>query len=302
MVLATYFKLVRWKNLLLIVFVFFVFKFSFFKALQIVTKLSLIDFFILLFSLLSLAAAGYIINDIFDVKTDLINKPAKTIVSQKISLETAKQWYKTTNTIGIVLGIAFCLKINKPTSVFIFIGVSLLLYYYSKKLKKTPFIGNFVVSVLIAISVLILPLFDIEFMVKSNNQNLASQIIWILFIFAFSLNLIREIVKDIEDINGDYSLKMNTLPILLGSSRTRNFVLFLCVIPVGLLLYIILYYSSIYKFTIMYILFFVLFPLLYFIVKLKSAKKKNEFHKLSLMLKIIMFLGINSLLIFSITL
>lgn len=302
MVLATYFKLVRWKNLLLIVFIFFVLKFSFFKALQIETKLSIIDFLLLLLSVLSITAAGYIINDIFDIKTDLINKPTKTIVSKTISLETAKQWYKTTNTIGIALGIAFCLKMGKPTSVFIFIGISLLLYYYSKKLKTTPFIGNFVVSLLIAISVLILPLFDIELVAKNNNQNLASQIIWALSFFAFTLNLIREIVKDIEDINGDYILKMKTLPILLGSSRTRNLVLFLCTIPIGLLLYIILNYSSIYKLTIMYILFFVLIPSLYVTVKLKSAKKKNEFHKLSLLLKIIMLLGINSLLIFSITL
>ena len=302
MVLATYFKLVRWKNLLLIVFVFFVLKFSLFNTLQIETKLSIVDFLILLLSVLSITAAGYIINDIFDVKTDLINKPTKVIVSQKISLETAKQWYKTTNTVGIVLGIILCIKISKPTHSFIFIGISLLLYYYSKKLKATPFIGNFLVSLLIAFSVLILPLFEIDLIAKNNIQNLATQIIWVLSFFAFSLNLIREIVKDIEDVNGDYSLNMKTLPILLGRLRTRSLVLFLSAIPIGLLLYIIINYSSIYNFTIIYLLFFVLIPLLYFIVKLKSAKKKNEFHKLSFLLKIIMLLGINSLLIFTITL
>ncbi|MBG7629215.1 MAG: geranylgeranylglycerol-phosphate geranylgeranyltransferase [Bacteroidetes bacterium] len=300
--MATYFKLVRWKNLLLIVFVFFVLKFSFFSTLQIQTKLSIVDFLLLLLSVLAITAAGYIINDIFDVKTDLINKPTKVIVSQKISLETAKKWYKTTNTVGIVLGIALCIKISKPTHSFIFIGISLLLYYYSKKIKTTPFIGNFLVSLLIAFSVLIFPLFEIELIAKNNIQNLATQIIWMLFFFAFSLNLIREIVKDIEDVNGDYSLKMNTLPILLGSLRTRSLVLFLCIVPIGLLLFIILKYSSIYKFTVLYLLLFVLMPLLYFTVKLRSAKKKTEFHKLSLLLKIIMLLGINSLLIFSITL
>ena len=302
MVLATYFKLVRWKNLLLIVFVFFVLKFSFFSTLQIQTKLSIVDFLLLLLSVLSITAAGYIINDIFDVKTDLINKPTKVIVSQKISLETAKKWYKTTNTVGIVLGIALCIKISKPTHSFIFIVISLLLYYYSKKIKTTPFIGNFLVSLLIAFSVLIFPLFEIELIAKNNNQNLASQIIWMLFFFAFSLNLIREIVKDIEDVNGDYNLKMNTLPILLGILRTRRLILFLCIIPIGILLFIILKYSSIYKFTVLYLLLFVLMPLLYFTVKLRSAKKKTEFHKLSQLLKIIMLLGINSLLIFSITL
>jgi len=132
MVLATYFKLVRWKNLLLIVFVFFVLKFSFFSTLQIQTKLSIVDFLLLLLSVLAITAAGYIINDIFDVKTDLINKPTKVIVSQKISLETAKKWYKTTNTVGIVLGIALCIKISKPTHSFIFI----VSHYFSIIIQK----------------------------------------------------------------------------------------------------------------------------------------------------------------------
>lgn len=302
MVLGTYLNLVRWKNLLLIIFVFFVLRFSLFNALEIETNLSLIEFFILLMSVLAITASGYIINDIFDIKTDLINKPNKVIVSQKISSETGKIWYKITNTIGIALGMALCIKISKPTYSFIFIGVALLLYFYSKKFKTIPFLGNFIVALLVAISVLILPLFDIDLNADKNTQILAIQIIWTVSVFAFSLTLIREIVKDIEDVNGDYNLKMRTLPILFGGSRTQKFVLFLCLIPIGMLLYIIVNFAAIYKFTVLYLLFFVLIPILYFGFKLKYAMKKREFYKLSLLLKIIMFLGINSLIIFSITL
>jgi len=299
---TTYFNLVRWKNLLLIVFVFFVLRFAFFNALQIETKLSIIQFFTLLFSVLAISAAGNIINDIFDIKTDLINKPKKVIVSQKIALETAKQWYKITNTIGIALGIGLSINMNKPTYSFIFIGIALLLYFYSKNLKKTPLTGNFVVSLLIAFSVLILPIFDIDLMGENKNQILATQIIWTLSFFAFSLNLIREIIKDVEDINGDFNLKMRTLPIILGNSRTLKLTFVLSLIPIGLLLYIIFSYSAIYKITVLYLLLGTLLPMFYLGVKLNSAKKKSDFHKISYSLKIIMFLGINALLIFSITL
>ena len=298
--IATYFKLIRWKNLLLIVFIFFVFKFLVFKTFHLDTNLSISYFIILLLSVLCITAAGYIVNDIFDIKSDSINKPDKLIVSKKITIEKAKQWYKITNVIGIFLGVLFCLKINKPTYSFVFISCALLLYFYSKKIKSTPLLGNILVSILTSVSVLILPLFDINFIAVYNNQPIVIQLIVAVSIFAFCLNLIRELVKDIEDVNGDYSLNMKTLPILIGVRRTRKIALIFTIIPILLLIYIVFKYSAIYKFSVLYLLLFVLIPLFYFAVRLKSAKNKTEFHTLSFGLKIIMFLGINSLIIFSI--
>ncbi|RXP61912.1 prenyltransferase [Lutibacter sp. HS1-25] len=301
MILATYLKLVRWKNLLLIVYVFLIFKLLLFKSLHLKTILSTLDFTLLLSAVLCITAAGYIINDIFDVKCDVINKPKKTIVSKTITIETAKQWYKTTNITGVLLGVLLCLKIEKPSYAFIFFVSPLLLYFYSKKIKSKPLLGNLLVSGLTAISVVILPFFDLDFSIKTNNLVITTQLLTSLFIFAFGLNLIRELLKDIEDINGDYSLKMNTLPIVIGRVRTRNFAFVLTLFLIVFLIYIIIKYNQIYHFTILYTFFFVLAPLSYFIVKLKSAKKKKQYHNLSTLLKIIMFLGISSLIIFSIT-
>ena len=300
MILVTYLKLTRWKNLLLIVYVFIIFKLFLFTALNIATKLTLTQFIFLLLSVLFITAAGNIINNIYDIKSDTINKPNKVIVGKKITIETAKQWYKITNALGLILGIALCLNVEKPSYSFIFIATALLLYYYSKKLKSLPIIGNIVVSFLIAICVLILPFFDIDFSIKSSSQNLVTGIIKILAFFAFSLNLIRELVKDIEDVNGDYILKMKTLPILIGRIRSRKLASFLCVIPIALLFYIIINFSIAYKITVLYLLLFTLVPLIYIALKLNGTKKKSELHTLSSLLKIIMFSGISSMLIFSI--
>jgi len=300
MKIAVFLNLVRWKNLLLITYVFILLKFQFFKVFNTKTNLTDFQFFLLLFSVLAIMAAGYIINDIFDIKTDEINKPNKVIVSRLISVEKAQNWYKILNVIGIGLGIILCLKIEKPTYSFIFICASLLLYYYSKKLKKIPFIGNLTIAFLISFSIFILAIFEMNVVEKSEINNFSFYSILILSGFAFIINIIREIVKDIEDVNGDNTLNLKTLPIIFGRKRIQYLASIFCLIPIGFLAYIILIFNETYKFLTIYLLFFSLIPLLYIFIKLRSVKKKKEFHQLSSLLKIIMFLGINSLLILSI--
>lgn len=299
MKLAAFLRFIRWKNLLLIIYLQILLKFSLFSAFELNTNLTEFQFIILLLSLIFIMAAGYIINDIFDLKSDLINKPQKVIVGKIFSIETAQHFYLITNVLGIAMGIGLSLSVQKPNLAFIFIGTSLLLYFYSKKLKSKPLIGNITVSLLVALSIVILYFFDLNFAVQIEAQQVVIFVILLLSCFAFFLNLVREIVKDIEDINGDYSMKMNTLPILLGVSRTKKIAAFLCLFPLGLLLFTVVKYASIYKFTVLYLLLFTMFPLLYVALKLLSAKTKKDFKKLSLVLKLIMFLGINALLLFS---
>jgi len=299
MKLAAFFRLIRWKNLLLLIYLQILLKFSLFSTFEITTNLSVFQFVTLLFLIILITAAGYIINDIFDLKSDLINKPQKVIVTNYFSVESAQHFYLIVNTLGIVSGIGLSLSMQKPTYSFIFIGASLLLYFYSKKLKSKPLIGNITVSFLVALSIVILYFFDLNFAIQNEAQQLVIYIILLLTSFAFFINLVREIVKDIEDINGDYSMKMNTLPILLGVSRSKKIAAFLCLFPLVLLLFIVVKYASIYKFTALYLLLFTMFPILYVALKLLSAKTKKDFKTLSLILKLVMFLGINSLLIFS---
>jgi len=299
MKLAAFLRLIRWKNLLLLLYVQLLLKFLFFSSFNTITNLSVFQFFILVGAILLITAAGYIINDITDLKTDAINKPNKVIVTNFYSIERAQHFYLIANTLGIVLGIGLSLSVQKPTYSFIFIGASLLLYFYSKILKLKPLIGNITVSFLIAFSIITLGLFELNFAIQNNSQQLIIDIILLLSVFAFLINLVREIVKDIEDVNGDYSLNMRTLPIILGISRTKKIAAFLGLFPLLLLLVIIVNYASVYKFTVLYLGLFTLIPLLYVALKLLSAKTKKDFKKLSLFLKLILFFGINSLLIFS---
>lgn len=299
MKLAIYFKLIRWKNILLIAYIFLLLKFVLFPSFEVETNLNHYQFFMLLLAVLLITAAGYISNDICDIKADEINKPHKLIVSKLITTETAYSWYKITNTIGIALGILLCLNISKPTYSFIFIGTAILLNWYAKKLKGVPFIGNLVVSFLVGFSIFTLALFDLNLDSKNEVTSIVFSAVLVLSSFAFLINLIRELIKDIEDVNGDNLLQLKTLPIVIGRNRTKRIALVIAVFTILFLVYFVLNYSTKYKFTSLYLVVFTIIPFLFTLFKLNGAKTKKQFHQVSTFLKVIMFLGVNSIIIFS---
>ncbi|MFD0762264.1 geranylgeranylglycerol-phosphate geranylgeranyltransferase [Lutibacter aestuarii] len=293
--ISAFLNLVRWKNLALIIYIQIVLKYVFFNAFKVPTQLNTVQFSVLIAAIVFITMAGYIINDIFDLKSDQINKPHKVIVDKHFSTIVAKKFYLFCNVLGIILGVAISLNVQQPSLTFIFLSTSLLLYFYSKNLKSKPLIGNLIVSFLIVLSILTLAIFDL----KSLQITFPFTVILTLCLFAFFLNLAREIIKDIEDINGDYKLNMNTLPILLGSKRARYIAAFLCALPLGLLLFLVINFNESHLFTKSYLVVFVILPLLFVILKLLKVTSKKSLNNISAMLKIIMFLGISSLIIFS---
>jgi 4-hydroxybenzoate polyprenyltransferase len=301
MKLQYFLKLIRWKNLVLISYVQILLKFLAFPSFNITAKLNNLEFFVLVSSILFIASAGYIINDIVDIKTDIINKPIHRIVSKHISVEKAKHLYLWLNTIGISLGIGLSLHIKKPSYSLVFIIASLLLYYYSKKIKATPLFGNIIVSFLISFNSICLYIFDINIVTDSIKQQLLINGIWILTFFAFFLNLSRELIKDIEDLKGDYNSNMRTLPILIGKKRTLKITKGIGFFLIIVLVVLIFKCAIIFKFASFYMAFFIVLPLLYCNLKMNSATTKKQYSKISILLKIIMLLGINSIIIFSIT-
>lgn len=292
--MIVFLRLIRFKNLLLICYVFCLINFLLFPSFEVSLSLTKLHFFILLFSTLLITSAGYIINDIFDIKADNINKPKKAIVSNLISVEKAKRNYLFINTFGIVLGIILCLQIEKPNLVFIFIAVPLLLYYYSKTLQNKVFIGNLLVSILISFSIYMLVLFETD-----STNNSVYYVILALSIFSFFLNLAREIIKDIIDVKGDFNQGLKTLPIILGIKRSSYLAALVTTIPTILLLFLIINITEGYKITRIYLLFTCVIPLLYSITKLLKKPSHKTFIMLSSILKIIMFFGITSILLIS---
>ncbi|MEM6722305.1 MAG: geranylgeranylglycerol-phosphate geranylgeranyltransferase [Bacteroidota bacterium] len=261
------------------------------------------DLFIyVILSTVCIAAGGNIINDIFDVQTDRINKPHKLFIGTFISKKLAYVFYAAFTIFGIGLGTHVGFEIERGGILFLFTGISVLLFLYSSHLKGIPVIGNIVVSGVIASSIFILPVFYNERLCGRDDIRLFNQIslvaISIFTVFAFLINLMREMVKDIEDINGDYNANIMTLPILLGRNRVNKIVAVLAGITILFALYCI---SEVLKgktVTTIYVLVTILLPLLYFIIKIWQADTKSEYRMLSLLLKLIMLFGILSTLVF----
>lgn len=293
-------KLIRWKNLIIIAIVQLLIKYAFLHPLGAATSLNAIGISALIFATIFIAAAGNIINDIFDVETDLINKPNKVIIGKQIPEKTAYTLCIVFNCIGVGLGYYTSFLVGKPAYFSLFIVISVLLYMYASYLKQTLLIGNIVVSLLVGLSVLIVGVFDL--LPATNNNNSLLQLVYFktivnYAIFAFLINLPREIAKDIEDVNGDFKAGMNTLPIAIGRTRANNLLFAVTLVLILALTYYIVY--KIYKHDILvtYFIIAVLAPLIYTAIKIFNAKTKNHFTHISNMLKIVMLLGMLSLLL-----
>ncbi len=260
------------------------------------------QFILLVLSTVLIAAAGYVINNIFDQETDNFNKPKNVIVGKSISETNAYYSYVALNVTGVAIGFYLSNVIGKPGFASLFILIAATLYFYASSLKQMLLIGNITVALLLSFSVLIIGVFNLYPIVNIENQSVLANLFSILIdysVFAFMINFIREIVKDIEDISGDYNQGMNTLPIFIGKQKTAKIVFVLSFIP----LFSILYYIKTYLFPLVYVclymLVFVVAPLLFFMVKIWTAESQKQFHNLSSLLKWILFFGILSILIIS---
>jgi 4-hydroxybenzoate polyprenyltransferase len=296
-----YLNLIRYKNLFIIALTQICIKYGLFVPLKINLALSDFQFSLLVLSTLFIAAAGNIINDIYDVKIDKINKPEKVIIGKKITEAKANKLYIFLNIIGVVLGFYIANSIGKPSFAAIFIIISALLYIYSSQLKGVLFFGNLIISLLVAMSLLIMVVFDIlpaiEFTITSM-QIAASKVVLQYAFFVFFINFIREIVKDLEDINGDKNGGLNTIPIAIGRKRATILVFILSVlVTFFVILYMYMFLYSV-QIMVLYFLFLILAPLLYFCIKAWSAENKKDYYKLSIILKIILVMGLFSMLLY----
>lgn len=286
----------------MLAFMQLIFRYGFLKLQKIDLALSDWQYGLLVLSTVLIAAAGYVINDIFDQETDRNNKPTKVIVGKSISENKAYNIYAILNVSGVAIGFYLSNVIMRPNFAAIFILIAATLYIYATSLKQMLLIGNIVVALLLALSVIIIGVFDIFPATHSGNQEIMASLFSILLdyaIFAFMINFLREIVKDLEDFNGDKQQEMKTLSIVLGIQKTTKLVFILSFVPIIALLYYVNNYlvSNNLIIATIYSLLFILGPLLYFSIKIWTATSKNDFTILSKVLKWILFFGILSILI-----
>lgn len=266
-------KLTRFGNLVIIGIT------QYFTAAFLVDITTLDDarLFLLSVSTVLIAAAGYIINDYYDVKIDYINKPERVVIGKNIPRRYAILFHVVLSGIGIAIGLLLSWRIAVLNVLSAF-----LLWLYSNNLKRLPFIGNFSVAFLTGLSVWIVDLL----------YRHGSALIVIYASFAFFMTLVREIIKDMEDLKGDNTFGCKTLPIVCGLRRTKFVIYFILAIFALTVLLINKFYKAL---PLEYFLIFLFIPLLILLYRLIRADTTRDFAALSTFCKIIMLLGILSM-------
>ncbi len=293
-----FFKLIRFKNLIIIAFCQIIFKYSFLNKSGIALQLSTSHFLLLLSSLLFIAAAGYIINDIYDLESDKINKPQAVIIGSKISETSALKIYFLFNVMGLVLAYYLSYAINHLNYALLFLGLAFGLLKYSQSWKTIFILKNISVAFLVSSSILILGFYDVFPSTNhdnASNQYLVLNCIIVYFIFSFLTNLIREIVKDIEDVIGDEKRKTRTLISVYGIKKTKLIIGFLNAILIFLIAYFTYQYFRFKVLPFSYMMGFVLIPSVLNLAFLTKAKTKKDFENSSRLLKLLMIFGIASI-------
>lgn len=305
-----YFKLIRPVNLLIIALTQYLMLFWIIKPLLAENscglQMSQVDFALFVFANLLLAAAGYAINDYFDIEGDSINKPGKNVLQNKIPRRHAYLMNIIMNSLAGIIGFYCAYKVGYIMLGFFFVVIALALYYYSLKYKRQFLTGNIVVALMAAyavFSVWLFQFFAIFSLAKAGDPYIyihtidarkeISYFILGFAVFAFLLTMIREIIKDIEDVKGDETVGCNTLAVKKGILTARKWVMALCVSTILLLVVCQVLLFSSQKVLSLYLV-MIQSMLVYLIVKVNRAKDGSEFHFLSLFAKIIMLAGLLS--------
>ncbi|MEA3504664.1 MAG: geranylgeranylglycerol-phosphate geranylgeranyltransferase [Bacteroidota bacterium] len=292
-------KLIRWPNLVIVILTQLCVKYFLINALlsdeNISTEVSFFSMLILVLATVFVTASGYIINDIYDIDTDKVNKPTKQFVGKEISVKQSWRLYLVFSVVGFALGVVFGFMLGVPWLGVIFFVIELLLWGYSFWMKSIALIGNFAVAILSAFVIVIvwLP----EFLLSENLGEMTFLVL-IYSLFAFMVSLIREIIKDTEDIKGDAAIKCLTLPIVIGKPKTKIVVsvLILLSISIMVLFQFVMFQQKNYLLFV-YLLLFVQLPFLWLLYKNYTALSQMDFHKAGSFAKLIMLTGILSMIL-----
>lgn len=313
-IMKGFLKLIRWQNLLIVILTMVLMRYAITASL--IGKINVImlngtgepepmtlqfpwyDFIILVLATVCITAGGYVINDYFDIKTDLINR-GQVLVGTKISRRKAIMWHSIFNVIGVGAGFYVSWRANYFWLGIFFLIVSGLLYFYSASYKRQFLIGNIVVAFLTALVPMLVAVFEWSALYRHYAPNVVEmpslRLIfgWIggFSIFAFLTSMSREIIKDIEDFEGDMAYGRNTVPVITGIPASKIIVALISVITI-LLLYFVWYSYLNDRITLIYLTATIVLPHLYVLYQLFRSRSRRELHSASNLMKIIMFAGI----------
>lgn len=303
--MVAYFKLIRWPNLLIIALVQYLVRFAIIESLNLPHVLSHGYFFLGVICSITLAAGGYIINDLYDLDTDALNKPKRITIGKSIKENSAWNLYYATVLIAMASAYFLAQEAGIDDLWMIAPLASVILYLYAYDLKARPFLGNFIVAALSALPVFLVGVFDILPAANDENAMQVSQTIDVIgaySLFAFGISFIREMIKDAEDKVGDKASHYKTLALLLPQTVFKGIIILLLlmhIIPLANYSWGIFNNDS---FSSLYLFLCVVAPLIYLIYKSVLAHKPRDYKHISTVLKLVMLTGILSMLIFTLSL
>jgi len=259
------------------------------------TQLNGLIFFLVVVSVLLIAAGGYIMNDFYDLQIDRTNKPNEMIIGKKISPDKAYLWSHILSFTGVLVAFYLGFFENIRYIGMIHLGCSLSLWIYAAYLKRVPVAGNLLVSILCSVVILITAFYD-----PAGRQ--AEPILILLCgyaVFAFLLSLIREMIKDLEDLKGDVEAGCKTLPVMAGIAITKFIVSGLIVLTMAMLAYVQKFQFESRDFnSFAYIIFLIQIPLAFLIYRLNQSIDPAGYRFCSMLSKLIMVSGILSMPVF----
>jgi len=310
---VAFFKLIRWPNLFFIalsqsLFYYYILPFVYRDKYYVAAHtFSQLNFFLLVMASICIAAAGYIINDYFDLNIDLVNKPSKVIVEKYIKRRWAIVLHILLSLSGFLLSCYVGYKVNNFYLPFLNLLAIVSLWIYSTTLKKKLLIGNITISLLTAWVILAIAMAEYTnkySTVDSIGDYVNPRLIKLSFLysgFAFVITLVREVIKDIEDINGDLKYGCKTMPIFWGVPVAKVFAGVWIVVLIGVICILQFYVIELgWWLSAIYSVALIIIPLIWILKKLYAAQTQEHYHQLSSLVKFVMLTGILSMIFFRI--
>ncbi|MBC7934954.1 MAG: geranylgeranylglycerol-phosphate geranylgeranyltransferase [Rhizobacter sp.] len=305
---AAFFKLIRWPNLFFIALTQLLFYYCVFEQLLLDPLLhpkNHLLFYLLIAASVLIAAAGYIINDYFDLQIDIVNKPGKVVVDKIIKRRWTIVWHWLLSGIGLLLSFYVSRQVSNWVILIANVFCVLLLWFYSTSFKKKLLSGNIIIAALTAWVVVVVYFFcgaSFDIWSRSNNNFNEPKFFKLTILyagFAFIVSLIREVIKDLEDKEGDARYHGKTMPIVWGVPATKVFTAVWLVVAIAALSIVQLYaWQSGWWRIVLYSVVLTIIPLIIILKKLYTASTPAAYHQLSTGIKIVMLTGILSMLFF----
>lgn len=305
--MKAYLKLIRWQNLLIMGATMFLVRHYLIRQPLLLAGADLavspLNFGLLVMAMLLISAAGYVINDVFDMDIDSLNKAGGQTVGVSVSVKAAKNLYWILNGLALVFGVYLGYLVHNWQFTIILAMIAGLLWFYSERYKRQVLLGNLVVAFIAAAGIIIVWLLEFfylrsettTFIEVAGVMPLMSGLVFAYALFAFLSTFAREVVKDLQDMPGDARFGCRTLPVVYGESASRNFgigLLAILVVMIGFWQYV-LYIRQMYTAT--YVLLIADAIGIAALIRLALSSTPAHYKQVSSLIKLLMLAGLVSI-------